>query len=155
MAENADRESPSRVCIWNNEATFLHRRLLEMSQPAYGEHVGVDRYREVELGRLPFPDRLIIVLAKAHAELQYVTDSDLCAIYRRRAGTTQKALAELIGCTHTWVQQMESNKAKPTRLVEYWNENGERILGDDFTPLGAGRHLTRQEASRPLPPQQR
>lgn len=96
------------------ESLLLGRRRkgLNQLQAAAERNVHVDRYREWEADRRtedqPFQ------------RLGRLKPNEVCFILRRRAGRTQREVAEVIGCTRLWVLQMEDGKAPVERLREYW-----------------------------------
>lgn len=100
--------TPSR-----GESLVIWRRRNGLSQKQAAQVCGVspDRYREWESGNVASPKRY-------HAG--QLTPQEMCILLRRRKGWTQEELARRMGCTRTWIQNMETGKAPADRLRTYW-----------------------------------
>lgn len=73
--------------------------------------VSVDRLREWEADRAaPIPRK----------NLGQLKVNELCYLFRRRKGITQRQLAVALGCTRLWLIQMEDGRAPVERLRAYW-----------------------------------
>lgn len=96
------------------ESLLIWRRREGLNQTRAAEEFGVhvDKYREWEADRsLPDQPRKHLGQLKPH---------EVCVLYRRRAGLTQKEVAARVGCTRLWVIQMEDGSAPADRLREFW-----------------------------------
>ena len=61
----------------------------------------------------------------APIEFKDVAEHEKCMLLRRREGITQGDLAKTIGVSRWWLNQMESGKADPARLITYWENQDE------------------------------
>lgn len=96
------------------ESLFLGRRRANLKQAEAAEKYGVhvDIYREWEADRR--------TADQPWQRLGNIKLHEKCVILRRRAKLTQRALAEKMGCTRLWVNQMENGDAPAVRLRDYW-----------------------------------
>jgi len=95
------------------ERLLIDRRRRGETQVDAGRRFGITtfRYREWELDLDPKaptvkPGRL--------------TDLEVCYLRRRRAKHTLPQLADLMGISRFWLNQMERGSANPERLIAYW-----------------------------------
>ena len=91
---------------------WRRRKGLNQVQAASEYNVHPDRYREWEA------DRRTEDQPRRH--LGELKPHELCLLARRRAGLTQRQVAEAIGTTRLWVIKMEEGAAPVERLREYW-----------------------------------
>lgn len=90
---------------------ILRRRRGENQIEAAARHrVPVSRYREWEANRGGPPA----------TRLGGLSLREVVYLARRRAGMTQREVAEQIGCSKLWVVQMENGPAPVDRLRDYW-----------------------------------
>lgn len=52
-----------------------------------------------------------------------IAPHEVCFILRRRSGQSQAIVAELIGCSSTWVRLMEKGKAPVGELLHHWGHH--------------------------------
>jgi DNA-binding transcriptional regulator YiaG len=51
-----------------------------------------------------------------------LTANEECYLLRKRSGLTQEQVAEQIGVTRYWLNQIELGKAASDKLEAFWNE---------------------------------
>lgn len=99
------------------EKLFIWRKRLDKNQAAMAEELGlsVREYLAVEQGLSAFePSGLEGVQGT-------LTDRERCVLARRRAGLTQRKVAEALGVHRVSVVQMEGGLISCERLMEYWS----------------------------------
>lgn len=96
------------------ESLVLWRRRKGLNQIQAAEEFEAhpDRYREWEA------DKRVDDQPRKH--LGQLKIHEICFLLRRRAGKTQREVAEAIGLTRLWVIKMEEGTAPTERLREYW-----------------------------------
>lgn len=96
------------------ESLFLARRRAGINQVEAAQRHGVhvDKYREWEADER--------TKDQPWARLGALKINEVCVLLRRRAGITQRQLAETMGCTRLWINQMERGEAPADRLREHW-----------------------------------
>lgn len=98
------------------ELLLLDRRRRGYNQVEAAAMYGVrpDRYRDWEA------DRRTTDQPKPRSRVGRLTLREQCFLLRRRAGKTQRELAEEIGLTRVWVHKMEEGSAPVARLCQFW-----------------------------------
>lgn len=102
--------------LTDGEKFFLERRRNGETQgeAASALKVHINIYSMWERGKLPTP-------IKSHFREHTMTENEVFLVKRRRAGLTVKGLAEILGCSHEWVNQMERGETKYVgKLRDYW-----------------------------------
>lgn len=97
------------------EHFLIYRRRQGLSQRQMATMYSMERrrYSEFEAGVIDADMPSVNVLP--------LTAAELCFIWRRRTGETQKKLAEEVGVTRYWLMLMETGKAPSEKLEAYWN----------------------------------
>lgn len=96
--------------VTQNEYSFIMRNRNGTSQKQAAEASGVSRNTFGRKERL-LNDEVV------NTDL---TEVEICILLRKRFNLTQKELADRLGVTRFWVNQMEAGKATPTKLINYW-----------------------------------
>lgn len=102
--------------LTDGEKFYIYRRRVGWSQVEAARRFGTgtaDAYRALESGQWRVGWRKVPVV-------QAVTALEKCVLMRRRAGMTQRALAEAIGRSRCWVNQAERGLVNGKRLKQYW-----------------------------------
>lgn len=103
------------------EKLFLWRKRLDKNQAEMAEDLGlsVREYLAAEQGLSAlFSEGVHPYLESVGGTL---SDRERCVLARRRAGLTQREVAEALGVGRVTVVQMEGGLISCERLVEYWN----------------------------------
>lgn len=101
--------------IKRSEALALLRRRAGITQVGMARVHGVTRheYGLMELGQFPIPKDWDLRVGT-------ITTQERCWLYRRRAGKLQREVAEELGVSRVWVNNMERGLAPVQDLVTYW-----------------------------------
>lgn len=96
------------------ENLYIWRRRKNMNQVEAADALGVtvDRYRAWETGE--------VTTAVPYRNAGKLSIPEKCVLLRRRAGLTQREIAETLGCTRLWVNHMEKGTVPVDRLQEHW-----------------------------------
>lgn len=100
------------------ERWFIARRRRGLTQDAMAalHDMSVRVYNDVERGRM--------IPVGSDPTVNSLTDVEQCVLLRRRTPRmTQARLARRVGVSRYWLHAMETGKANPARLVEYWTNN--------------------------------
>ena len=97
------------------ECFLIYRRRQGLSQGQMATMYDMKRrrYSEFEAGIIDADMPNIRILPLSAAEL--------CFLWRRRTGETQKKMAEDMGVARYWLMLMETGKAPSDKLEAYWN----------------------------------
>jgi len=108
-AKVAELSYAERLLIW--------RRRSGHNQTMAAKLVGVCRntYTRMELGDETRIQPIVPYLGELY-------DNEACVILRRRSGWPQWRVAEEMGISRFWVNQMELGYADANKLVGFWNE---------------------------------
>lgn len=100
------------------ESVILYRRRLGISQTQMAAMLKIHRetYGRLERGKT-------VQVEVPKPTLGNLSPYEVCFILRRRSGKTQNKIAESIGFTRYWLNQMELGKVSCVPLVEYWRNH--------------------------------
>lgn len=106
--------------LTKNEKLIVVRRRLGQNQQERAEILGVPlgRYRQWEMGAT----NLMYNYRCPDTALHGVTEAEHLFILRKRAGFSQKEIAEAMGVSDVWVRKMEAGVGNLKRLQEFWDE---------------------------------
>lgn len=102
------------------ELLLVWRKREELNQGSMAARFNVNRTR---WGRWERGEDTSTV--EAPLGVEQLLDHEKCMLLRRRSGITQGELAKTIGVSRWWLNQMESGKADPARLVTFWENRDE------------------------------
>lgn len=96
------------------ERLLIARRREKLSQESAAAQYGVsvDTYRDWEMD--------VRTKDVPHVQVGHLKAHEICFLFRRRAGQTQRQIAVAMNCTRLWVVQMERGEVPADRLREYW-----------------------------------
>jgi transcriptional regulator with XRE-family HTH domain len=111
-----DASSVANGELTPNEALFLNRRRLGLTQKAAAERLGLplSTFAKIERGEKPWvPEEEIS---------GPLTAFERCLLFRRRVGYTQSRVARELGCCRSWINLMERGLVPCDDLVWYWEQ---------------------------------
>ncbi len=102
-----------------SESLFITRRREGLTQTAMADKLGIMEYIyfQYENGTSEIPEGLTGLPIFAEP-----TALEQCVIKRRRLAMSQDELAAELGCSRFWVNQMETDKVNPGKLIKYWSD---------------------------------
>ena len=99
---------------------FVLRRREGRSQVQAAERYLVSRftYGQWENDKIALPDDSLAELPRVcHLEFY-----EICVLYRRRAGRSQREVAADLGYCKWWINQMEHGRVKCDALIWHWEQ---------------------------------
>lgn len=102
------------------EILYLYRKRNRLRQVDAAKDFGISPkiYRGWESGRRVPPDEVLVTARESISKTLYTKEEFV--ILRRRAGLSQKDLAQKLKCSRPWLSLMENGQFNPTRLIKYW-----------------------------------
>jgi len=97
------------------ERLVVARRRDDMTQARAADLAGVNRMRYSRWESDVYADQPHVVLGPLALHEQLY-------ILRRRAGISRNEIADEIGCSRSWVTDMEWGRGTTQRLVDYWRD---------------------------------
>ncbi len=106
--------------LTNGEKLFISRRRICRTQSHFASFFNMSRssYSELELDKKDnYPDVSILGLGIVVSLMSH----EKCVILRRRSNLEQYEVADDLGVSRYWVNQMELGKVPCKMLTEYWS----------------------------------
>ena len=113
------RAQATIASLTDPEKLFLWRRRNGHTQAKAAKRckVPMDQYVQAERGKDDDAQRLVRV---AKVKLGRLEDHERCVVHRRRAKLTIRELAERLGRSRWWINQMELGYAPCEELLAFW-----------------------------------
>lgn len=108
-----------------HELLYCYRKRTDSTQHQKAEEFGlaIKTYQAIEAGKREMPESVGKVLEEFFQQNSGVTKLDKCIALRRRRNFYQRQIGEQIGCSRAWINEMETGKVDPAKLIAYWEKS--------------------------------
>lgn len=115
-----------------HELLYCYRKRSDRTQKQVAEEFGlpIKVYQAIENGKSELlesiedlPEAIAKTLVSFFQKNSGVTKLDKCIALRRRRNFYQRQIGEQIGCSRAWVNEMETGKVDPAKLIAYWEKS--------------------------------
>lgn len=108
-----------------HELLYCYRKRSDSTQKQIAEEfvLPIKVYQAIENGKKELPESVAKVLDQFFQSNSGVTKLDKCIALRRRRNFYQRQIGEQIGCSRAWINEMETGKVDPAKLISYWERS--------------------------------
>jgi len=108
-----------------HELLYCYRKRSDRTQKQVAEEFGapIKVYQAIETGKIELPRSVASTIEEFFQNNSGVTKLDKCIALRRRRNFYQRQIGEQIGCSRAWVNEMETGKVDPAKLIAYWEKS--------------------------------
>jgi len=108
-----------------HELLYCYRKRSDSTQKQIADEFGlpIKVYQAIENGKKELSESIAKTLDQFFQQNSGVTKLDKCIALRRRRNFYQRQIGEQIGCSRAWINEMETGKVDPAKLIAYWEKS--------------------------------